>query len=142
MEGIPLLLWGQYKLKAHAGMTKDFTSKSVPYEAPENPEIQTRTDQLGMEDGVRTIVEHCQANNYTMTCPNTVAMIPHRRISHNTEAFSTEWDGMGLSKAGQQYGIRGLQYAVLLVDKIYKLPWWASETEPVEEHGCYDLLVL
>ncbi|KAL2269908.1 hypothetical protein VTJ83DRAFT_2092 [Remersonia thermophila] len=48
---------GLYK-KARAGEIKEFTGISAPYEAPENPEITIRTDQLSVEDCVRKISEY------------------------------------------------------------------------------------
>ncbi|KAK4197729.1 adenylyl-sulfate kinase [Triangularia verruculosa] len=48
---------GLYK-KARAGEIKEFTGISAPYEAPENPEITIRTDQLSVEESVRKIVEY------------------------------------------------------------------------------------
>ncbi|KAK4452938.1 Adenylylsulfate kinase-domain-containing protein [Podospora aff. communis PSN243] len=48
---------GLYK-KARAGEIKDFTGISAPYEAPENPEITIRTDQLSVEECVKTIVDY------------------------------------------------------------------------------------
>ena len=48
---------GLYK-KARAGEIKEFTGISAPYEAPENPEITIRTDQLSVEDCVRKIVDY------------------------------------------------------------------------------------
>ncbi|KAH8883962.1 adenylylsulfate kinase [Thozetella sp. PMI_491] len=48
---------GLYK-KARAGEIKDFTGISAPYEAPENPEITVRTDQLSVEESVRKIVDY------------------------------------------------------------------------------------
>lgn len=48
---------GLYK-KARAGDIKDFTGISAPYEAPENPEITIRTDQLSVEECVVKIVEY------------------------------------------------------------------------------------
>ena len=48
---------GLYK-KARAGEIKDFTGISAPYEAPENPEITIRTDQLSVEECVRKIVDY------------------------------------------------------------------------------------
>ncbi|KAG9088229.1 Adenylyl-sulfate kinase [Ceratobasidium sp. UAMH 11750] len=54
---------GLYK-KARAGEIKDFTGISAPYEAPENPEIHIRTDELSVEDSVRKVVEYLQANKY------------------------------------------------------------------------------
>jgi adenylyl-sulfate kinase len=48
---------GLYK-KARAGEIKDFTGISAPYEAPENPEITIRTDQLSVEECVKKIVDY------------------------------------------------------------------------------------
>ena len=48
---------GLYK-KARAGEIKDFTGISAPYEAPENPEITIRTDQLTVEECVAHIVQY------------------------------------------------------------------------------------
>lgn len=48
---------GLYK-KARAGIIKDFTGISAPYEAPEAPEIHIRSDQVSVEDAVVTIVEY------------------------------------------------------------------------------------
>lgn len=48
---------GLYK-KARAGEIKEFTGISAPYEAPENPEITIRTDQLSVEECVRKIVDY------------------------------------------------------------------------------------
>ncbi|KAG9080663.1 Adenylyl-sulfate kinase [Ceratobasidium sp. 370] len=54
---------GLYK-KARAGEIKDFTGISAPYEAPENPEIHIRTDELSVEDSVRKVVEYLQAEKF------------------------------------------------------------------------------
>lgn len=54
---------GLYK-KARAGEIKDFTGISAPYEAPENPEITIRTDQLSVEECVQKIVEYLAANGF------------------------------------------------------------------------------
>jgi adenylylsulfate kinase len=51
---------GLYK-KARAGEIKEFTGISAPYEAPENPEITIRTDQLSVEECVRKIVDYLAA---------------------------------------------------------------------------------
>lgn len=48
---------GLYK-KARAGIIKDFTGISAPYEAPEKPEIHIRSDQVSVEDAVVKIVEY------------------------------------------------------------------------------------
>src|SRR5947207_351631 len=42
---------GLYK-KARAGVIKDFTGVSAPYEEPESPEVRLRTDQLSVEESV------------------------------------------------------------------------------------------
>lgn len=47
---------GLYK-KAREGLIPEFTGVSAPYEAPENPEIHVRTDQVSVEEAVRQIIE-------------------------------------------------------------------------------------
>lgn len=44
--------------KARAGLIKGFTGIDDPYEAPENPELEIRTDQMSIEDSARRIVEY------------------------------------------------------------------------------------
>lgn len=44
--------------KARAGLIKGFTGIDDPYEAPENPELEIRTDQMSVEDSARRIVEY------------------------------------------------------------------------------------
>lgn len=51
---------GLYK-KARAGEIPNFTGISAPYEAPENPEIHVRTDQLTVEECVAEIITYLQA---------------------------------------------------------------------------------
>jgi len=46
---------GLYK-KARQGVIKEFTGISAPYEAPENPDIHIRADQVSVEDAVRQII--------------------------------------------------------------------------------------
>lgn len=46
---------GLYK-KAREGILKEFTGISAPYEAPENPDIHIRADQVSVEDAVRQII--------------------------------------------------------------------------------------
>jgi len=46
---------GIYK-KARAGLIKDFTGVSAPYESPERPEVYLNTATMGIEDCVSTIV--------------------------------------------------------------------------------------
>jgi adenylylsulfate kinase len=48
---------GMYK-KAREGAIKEFTGVSAPYEAPENPEIRLRTDELSVEQCVQRILEY------------------------------------------------------------------------------------
>jgi len=47
---------GLYK-KARAGEIKNFTGISDPYEAPENPDIDVRTDQLSLDQSVDLILK-------------------------------------------------------------------------------------
>ena len=44
--------------KARAGLIKGFTGIDDPYEAPENPELEIRTDQMSIEESARRIVEY------------------------------------------------------------------------------------
>ena len=48
---------GLYK-KARAGEIKNFTGIDDPYEAPVNPEIHLRTDQMTLEDEVSLVVDY------------------------------------------------------------------------------------
>lgn len=48
---------GLYK-KARAGEIKNFTGIDDPYEAPENPEIHLRTDQMTVEEEVSMIINY------------------------------------------------------------------------------------
>lgn len=50
---------GLYK-KARAGEISNFTGISAPYEAPENPEVHVRTDQLTVEESVAKIITYLQ----------------------------------------------------------------------------------
>lgn len=50
---------GLYK-KARAGTIPHFTGISAPYEAPEQPEIHLRTDQLSVEECVGAIVRYLE----------------------------------------------------------------------------------
>ncbi|KAG5716766.1 Adenylyl-sulfate kinase [Termitomyces sp. T112] len=54
---------GLYK-KARTGEIKDFTGVSAPYEAPEDPEIHIKTDEMDIIESVRIITEYLLANNY------------------------------------------------------------------------------
>lgn len=50
---------GLYK-KAREGIIKEFTGISAPYEAPENPDIHIRADQVSVEDAVRQIISEIE----------------------------------------------------------------------------------
>jgi adenylylsulfate kinase len=63
---------GLYK-KARAGEIKNFTGIDDPYEAPTNPEIHLRTDQMTLEHEVQIILEHLEANNFILKQPRTRA---------------------------------------------------------------------
>lgn len=54
---------GLYK-KARAGIIKDFTGVSAPYEAPENAEIVIDNDDKSVVEGVEVIVEYLQKHGY------------------------------------------------------------------------------
>lgn len=54
---------GLYK-KAREGIIKEFTGISAPYEAPENPELKIRTDQLSVEEAVQEIVRYLEKEGY------------------------------------------------------------------------------
>lgn len=47
---------GQYK-KARAGIIKNYTGISAPYEEPENPDLIIDTEKLDLEASVRHIIE-------------------------------------------------------------------------------------
>ncbi|KAG8678822.1 Adenylyl-sulfate kinase [Ceratobasidium sp. 395] len=59
---------GLYK-KARAGEIKDFTGISAPYEAPENPEIHIRTDELSVEESVKRIAEYLRDEGFIDSPP-------------------------------------------------------------------------
>jgi adenylylsulfate kinase len=46
---------GQYK-KARAGIIKEYTGISAPYEEPENPDLVIDTENMTIEDSVKTII--------------------------------------------------------------------------------------
>ncbi|WP_066222840.1 adenylyl-sulfate kinase [Formosa haliotis] len=48
---------GLYK-KARAGEIKNMTGISAPYEAPENPDIEIKTENVSVEDAANKIVEY------------------------------------------------------------------------------------
>jgi bifunctional enzyme CysN/CysC len=50
-------------VKARSGLIKEFTGISAPYEVPENPELEIRTDQLDPAESVARIVELLTRNS-------------------------------------------------------------------------------
>ncbi len=44
--------------KARKGMIKDFTGVNSPFELPENPNVEIRTDQLSIEESVNKCIEY------------------------------------------------------------------------------------
>lgn len=54
---------GMYK-KAIAGEIKNFTGISDPFEAPENPDIHIRTDQMDIDASADMIVAYLEENGY------------------------------------------------------------------------------
>ncbi|UBM62530.1 adenylyl-sulfate kinase [Candidatus Sulfidibacterium hydrothermale] len=48
---------GLYK-KARAGLIKNFTGIDAPFEAPQHPDIEIRTDQLNIDESVQKILEY------------------------------------------------------------------------------------
>ena len=57
---------GLYK-KARAGEIKNFTGIDDPYEAPVDPELHLRTDELSVEEEVSEIVEYLEQNDIIKT---------------------------------------------------------------------------
>lgn len=57
---------GLYK-KARAGEIKNFTGIDDPYEAPENPEILLRTDEMSVEEEVSIVVDYLLQNGIIRT---------------------------------------------------------------------------
>ncbi len=53
---------GQYK-KARAGIIKNYTGISAPYEEPENPDMVIDTEVFDLEDSVRRVVEFLEERN-------------------------------------------------------------------------------
>ncbi len=47
--------------KARKGEIKGFTGIDSPYEAPESPALEIRTDELSLEESVERIFQHIQA---------------------------------------------------------------------------------
>ena len=54
---------GLYK-KARAGEIKDFTGISAPYEAPVDPEVRIRTDEVDVAGAVDVIVKYLADKGY------------------------------------------------------------------------------
>ncbi len=54
---------GLYK-KARAGVIKEFTGISAPYEEPENAELVIDTSELSVEDATRKIIAYLAAEGY------------------------------------------------------------------------------
>ena len=52
---------GLYK-KARAGEIKNFTGIDDPYEAPLNPEIHLKTDEMSVAQEVQIVLDHLKAN--------------------------------------------------------------------------------
>ncbi|KAJ8293814.1 Adenylyl-sulfate kinase [Rhodotorula toruloides] len=50
--------------KARAGVIKEFTGISAPYEAPEKPELHIKTNETSIEEGVAHIVAYLEKNNF------------------------------------------------------------------------------
>ena len=57
---------GLYK-KARAGEIKNFTGIDDPYEAPPNPEIHLKTDEMTVQEEVAHIIEYLIANGIIQT---------------------------------------------------------------------------
>ena len=50
--------------KARAGIIKEFTGISAPYEKPLNPEIHLRTDELRVDECVQVIINYLVEHNH------------------------------------------------------------------------------
>lgn len=59
---------GLYK-KARAGEIKNFTGIDDPYEAPVDPEIHLKTDEMTLEEEVQIILDHLQQNGFILEQP-------------------------------------------------------------------------
>jgi adenylylsulfate kinase len=62
---------GMYK-KARAGIIKDFTGITAPYEPPEKPEIHLRTDQISVGECVQAVMNYLIDRNYIPYSPNRI----------------------------------------------------------------------
>jgi adenylylsulfate kinase len=56
---------GQYK-KAKAGIIKEYTGVSAPYEEPENPEIVLDTEELDVESAVKKVLEFLDRKKFIL----------------------------------------------------------------------------
>ena len=54
---------GIYK-KAKAGVIKEFTGISAPYEEPEHPELIIETDKMTTGECIRTVISYLEKNGY------------------------------------------------------------------------------
>ncbi|KIM52308.1 hypothetical protein SCLCIDRAFT_32745 [Scleroderma citrinum Foug A] len=54
---------GLYK-KVHAGEIQDFPGISLPYEAPENPQVHLRTAECNVAESVEAITEYLMTHHY------------------------------------------------------------------------------
>jgi adenylyl-sulfate kinase len=54
---------GMYK-KARQGEIQNFTGINDPYEAPDSPEIEVKTDQCTIEEGVEQIYQHLKEKSF------------------------------------------------------------------------------
>ena len=59
--------------KARQGIIKEFTGISAPYEAPVDPEIHVRTDQLSVDECVRSILGYLEQQEYIPALLNSMA---------------------------------------------------------------------
>jgi adenylylsulfate kinase len=73
---------GMYK-KARAGIIKDFTGITAPYEQPEKPEIHLRTDQMSVGQCVLTIMNYLIDRNYIPCSPNRIQTTYYNGQSSN-----------------------------------------------------------
>ncbi|KAJ5802661.1 uncharacterized protein N7503_005111 [Penicillium pulvis] len=56
--------------KARAGIIKDFTGISAPYEAPEKPEVHIKNVDLPIVDAVKQIIEYLDSKGYLPAAQN------------------------------------------------------------------------
>jgi len=54
---------GLYK-KARAGEIPNFTGIDSPYEAPQNPEVHIRNDNIAVEDAARQVIDYLETKGY------------------------------------------------------------------------------